>query len=144
MPFTIDFLDDGRVLEWEATDDGAIATERDDYTPCFYVASRDPNADVDLTALQTVYNRHPDVVTTRVVSRRPGFRRDEERVLAVDVDHIDQVTSLARQARQLSDYPVGDLACFNVDFSREFRYCLENDLDRRRRRSCRHFGLASR
>jgi DNA polymerase I len=24
---------------------------------------------------------------------------------------------------------VGDLACFNVDLSREFRYCLENDVD---------------
>jgi DNA polymerase I len=53
-----------------------------------------------------------------------GFRRDEEAVLAVDVDHIDRVTLLARQARQLNAYPVGDLACFNVDFSREFRYCL--------------------
>jgi len=30
MPFSIDFLDDGRVLEWEATADSAVATERDD------------------------------------------------------------------------------------------------------------------
>ena len=87
MPFSIDFLDDGRVLEWEATAEGAVATE--------------------------------------MVARRPGFRRAEEPVLAVDVPHIDRVTPLARQARQLSAYPVGDLACFNVDFSREFRYCLE-------------------
>ena len=40
MPFTIDFLDDGRVLEWEATADGAVATECDSYTPRFYVAPR--------------------------------------------------------------------------------------------------------
>jgi len=39
------------------------------------------------------------------------------------------VTPLARQARQLTEYPVGDLACFNVDFSREFRYCLETGVD---------------
>ncbi|MFC7164888.1 type B DNA-directed DNA polymerase [Halospeciosus flavus] len=129
MPFSIDFLDDGRVLEWDVTADGAIATERDDYTPRFYVASRSPAADIDLTALRTLYDCHPDIVSTEVVSRRPGFRRDDERVLAVDVDHINQITSLARQARQLSTYPVGDLACFNVDFSREFRYCLENGLN---------------
>ena len=129
MTFTIDFLDDGRVLEWDATADGAVATERDDYTPRFYVAARDPDADIDLTALQSVYDQHPDVVVTEIVTRRPGFRRDEEPVLAVDVDHIDRVTSLARQARQLNMYPVGDLACFNVDFSREFRYCLEEDVD---------------
>ena len=129
MPFTIDFLDDGRVLEWEATDDGPIVTERDDYTPRFHVAPRSPTADIDLTRLRTLYERHPDVVATEVVPRRPGFRRDDERVLAVDVDHIDRITSLARQTRQLSTYPIGDLACFNVDFSREFRYCLENDID---------------
>jgi hypothetical protein len=27
MPFTIDFLGDGRVLEWEITADGVVATE---------------------------------------------------------------------------------------------------------------------
>ena len=129
MPFTIDFLDDGRVLEWEATDDGAVATECDDYTPRFYVGPRDPNADIDLTPLRSVYERHPDVNTTEFVSRRPSFRRDEERILAVDVDHVERITPLARQTRQLSAYPIGDIAYFNVDFSREFRYCLETDLD---------------
>ena len=129
MTFTIDFLDDGRVLEWEATPDGAAVIERDDYTPRFYVAPRDSEADLDLTRLRSVYDQHPDVVATEVVPRRPGFRRDEETVLAVDVAHVDRVTPLARQARQLSAYPVGDLACFNVDFSREFRYCLETGTD---------------
>jgi len=129
MSFTVDFLDDGRVLEWEATVDDAVVTEHNDYTPRFYVASRSPDDDIDLTKLLRIYENHPDVVTTEVVSRRPGFRRDEEEVLAVDVTHVDRVTPLARQARQLSEYPIGDLACFNVDFSREFRYCLENDID---------------
>ncbi|AXG08300.1 type B DNA-directed DNA polymerase (plasmid) [Haloplanus rubicundus] len=129
MPFSIDFLDDGRVLEWEATAYGAVATERDDYAPRFYVAARNPEADLDLRTLESVYDQHPDVAATETVARRPGFRRDEETVLAVDVAHIDRVTPLARQARQLSDYPVGDLACYNVDFSREFRYCLETGVD---------------
>jgi hypothetical protein len=109
MPFTIDFLDDGRVLEWDATGDGAVATEHDDYTPRFYVAARDPDADIDLTALQSIYDQHPDVVATEIVTRRPWFRRDEEPVLAVDVAHIDRITSLARQARQLKWILV---ACF--------------------------------
>ncbi|MFD1600681.1 type B DNA-directed DNA polymerase [Halobellus rarus] len=129
MPFTFDFLDDGRVLEWKTTTDGAVATEREDYSPRFYVASRAPDAEINLTRLCSVYERHPDVVATDIVARRPGFRRDDEDVLAVDVAHIDRITSLARQARQLAEYPVGDLACFNVDLSREFRYCLENDVD---------------
>jgi len=129
MTFTIDFLDDGRVLEWESTANGAVVSERDDYAPRFYVGPRSPDGDIDLTKLRRIYENHPDVVATGIVSRRPGFRRDEEEVLAADVTHVDRITTLARQARQLSEYPIGDLACFNVDFSREFRYCLENDLD---------------
>jgi DNA polymerase I len=129
MPFSIDYLNDGRILEWEATADGAVGTEREDYTPRFFVAPRSPDAEIDLTRLRTVYEWHPDVVATDIVTRRPGFRRDDEDVLAVDVAHIDRVTSLARQTRQLSDYPVRDFACFNVDLSREFRYCLENDVE---------------
>jgi DNA polymerase I len=76
-----------------------------------------------------VYDRHPDIAGTEIVVRRPGFRRDLESVLAVDVEHVGRVTALARQARQASDCPVGDLACFNVDLSREFRYCLETGVD---------------
>jgi len=129
MPFTIDFLDDGRILEWDATAGGAVATERDDYTPRFYVAARDPDDDIDYTALRSIYDHHPHVVATEIVRRDPRFRRDEEPVLAVDVGHIDRVTPLAQQARQLDTYPVGDLACFNVDLSRKFRYCLEEDVD---------------
>ena len=129
MPFTIDFLDDGSILEWESTVDSAVVTEHDDYTPHFYVAPRSPDGDIDFTRLRRIYENHPDVVGTEVVSRRPGFRRDDEEVLAVGVTHVDRVTPLARQARQLSEFPIGDLACFNVDFSREFRYCLENDID---------------
>ncbi len=129
MPFTIDFLDDGRVLEWETTAGGPVVKEQRGYTPRFYVGPRDVDTEADFTTLRSVYDRHPDIVTTDLVHRRPGFRREEETVLAVDVAHVDRVAPLARQTRQLTDYPVGDLACFNVDFSREFRYCLENDLD---------------
>jgi len=129
MSFTVDFLDDGRVLDWEATVDGAVVTEHDDYTPRFYVAPQSPDDDIDLTRLRRIYDNHPDVVRTEIVYQRPSFRRDDEEVLAVDVTHVDRITPLARQARQLSEYPIEDLACFNVDFSREFRYCLENDID---------------
>ena len=129
MPFTIDFLDDGRVLEWVTTAGGPVVEEQEGYTPRFYVAPRDLSTEVDLTTLKSVYDRHPDVVRTDLVDQRPGFRREEETVLAVDVAHVDRVAPLARQTRQLTEYPVGDLACFNIDFSREFRYCLENDLD---------------
>ena len=66
MSFTVDFLDEGRVLEWEATVDGAVVTEHNDYTPRFYVASRSPDGDIDFTQLRRIYENHPDVVTTEI------------------------------------------------------------------------------
>jgi len=127
--FTVDFLADGRVVEWTATDDGADPTIVTDYTPRFFVGPQDPETDIDLSRLRRVYERHPDVVGVEIVERRPGFRRDTERLLAVDACHVDRVTPLARQAPGLDAYPVGDLACYNVDLSREFRYCLERGID---------------
>ncbi len=69
MPFTVDFLNDGRILDWEATVDGAVVTEHDDYTPRFYVAPHSPDGDIDLTKLQRIYENHPVVVATEIVSR---------------------------------------------------------------------------
>ena len=129
MPFKIDFLDNGRILEWRTTDNGAVPKLIDDYTPQFFIGRQSTDMDIDLTGLQRVYETHPDVAATEFVEKRPGFRRDNEEVLAVDVEHVDRIPTLARQARQSSENPVGDLACYNVDLSREFRYCLETDLD---------------
>lgn len=98
MPFTIDFLDDDRFLECDATANGAVVTKRDNYTPRFYVASLSPIVDIDLTALRKLYGHHPDIVVVEVVSRRPDFCRNDECVLAVDVNHTDRVTTLAWQA----------------------------------------------
>ena len=88
MPFTIDHLDDGRILEWETGADGAVVTEHDDYTPRFYVAPRSPDVDIDLTNLRTVYERHSDVVATEVVPRRPGFRRGPASVAATRMSSL--------------------------------------------------------
>jgi DNA polymerase I len=52
MALTVGFLGDGRVLEWEATADGAVVTERAGSTPRFYVGSRSPGGEVD-------FGRHP-------------------------------------------------------------------------------------
>uniref|UniRef100_UPI002ED56179 type B DNA-directed DNA polymerase n=1 Tax=Halocatena halophila TaxID=2814576 RepID=UPI002ED56179 len=129
MAYTFDFLDDGRVVEWELTADSADYTVQTGYTPRFFVGSRSPDTGVDLDPLHTLYANHPDVVAVERVDRRPGFRREHEPVLAVDATHIDAIPSLAEQARQLPTIPIGDVTTFNVDISREFRYCLETDRD---------------
>jgi hypothetical protein len=144
MPFSIDFLDDGRVLEWDATTDGAVATERNDYTPRFYVTARDPDADIDLTALQSVYDQHPDVVATEIVTRRPGFRRDEE-----PVSRLTSPTSTVSprsRARHASLTRIrSGTSPVSTSTSREsFGTVSRKTSIRRRRASCRRSGSASR
>ena len=78
MVFTIDFLDDGRVLEWESTPDGTVVTERDGYTPRFFVGARAPDTDLDVTTLRAVYDRHPDVINAEVLEEEPFWETDFE------------------------------------------------------------------
>ncbi|WP_254538405.1 hypothetical protein [Halomarina litorea] len=58
--------------------------------------------------------------------KRPGFRHGDQPVLHIAVTDLDAVEEVAwfvaRQGRP------GDYRLFNVDFSREFRYCLEHGL----------------
>ncbi len=129
MAYKFDFLDDGRVLEWELTADGADYTVQTGYTPRFFVGARSSSVDVALEALVELYENHPDVAAVERLERRPGFRRQHESVLAIDATHVGAVPTLAEQARQLPAIPIGDVTTFNVDYSREFRYCLETDHD---------------
>lgn len=73
MPFTIDFLDDGRVLEWEATAHGAVATERDDYAPRFYVVARDPETALNLTHPEATVAHQLERDLLHVLAGRPRY-----------------------------------------------------------------------
>ena len=69
----------------------------------------------------------PDVEETAVEEWRRGFRHDSERVLRVDVGGIEAVSEVASEVRGWGT--PGEYRLYNVDFSREFRYCLETDTD---------------
>jgi DNA polymerase I len=123
MAYKIDFFDDA-VVEWSLTDDRAIAESVLDYTPTFYVG-RGEGDEESLSDAQNVLEQFPTVARTRFEEWRPGFRHDAEPVLRVDLTDIEAVS---RQARWLHEWgDPGEYRCFNVDFSREFRYCLERD-----------------
>ncbi|WP_135828939.1 type B DNA-directed DNA polymerase [Halorussus halobius] len=123
MPFKIDFFD-GEVVEWSLTDDGATSERVLDYTPTFYVGLGEGDAE-SLSNAQNVLEQFPAVARTRFEEWRPGFRHDAEQVLRVDCTHVDEVRQLAGWIREWGD--PGEYRCFNVDFSQEFRYCLERD-----------------
>lgn len=120
MPYKIDFLD-GEVVEWSLTDDGAVGERVLDYTPSFYVGVGGGDDD-SLRNAQQVLEQFPTVIRTRFEQWRPGFRHDPEEMLRVDLSDIEEVSRMARWLHEWGD--PGEYRCFNVDFSREFRYCL--------------------
>ena len=117
--FKVDYTAEG-VRTWERNGDEVTSTLDPDYRPTIYVAAEDW---ATLADHRPAIEAHPAVESTARESWRRGFRHDTESMLRVDVAAIDEVTPLARQISALAR--PGDLRLFNVDFTREFRYCLE-------------------
>ncbi|MFB6124922.1 MAG: type B DNA-directed DNA polymerase [Halanaeroarchaeum sp.] len=120
MTFKIDYRADG-VYRWAPGGEYAVDAE---YVPTIYLAAEDW---ATLAADREHVDAHPRVVGTARESWRRGFRHDHEPVLRVDVASVDDVTPVARELATLER--AGDLRLFDVDFSREFRYCLDAECD---------------
>lgn len=122
MTFKIDYVDDA-VLEWTITADGVTYTRNRDYTPNLFISgeSRD-----ELEKLRPFVGAHNDVKSIRFVTRRTVWRDDPEAVLEVDVADIDAITQLASEVRGWG--APGEYKLYNVDFAREYRYCLDNGI----------------
>ena len=122
MPFAFDYVDDA-VLRWSKTADG-VEYERDEsYRPSFFVSTQSAS----LEDLQEYLRMWPTIASYRVVEWRRGFRHDPEEILQIDAKSLDALRDLAREIRGWAT--PGEYRLYNVDFSREFRYCLENDID---------------
>jgi len=122
--FALDFRN-GDVLRWSTAENGATVERDEDYAPTIYVSAESDDAWPTVADRRSEFAAHPRVVDTRVERWRRGFRHDPERVLAVDLEAVDAVRTVARQiaARERA----GTLRLYNVDFSPGFRYCLETD-----------------
>jgi DNA polymerase I len=123
--YKIDHLD-GAVLAWSLTDDGARFDHDTDYQPTVSVVHEDG----DTAALDDIRPHVADlpaVTDTRFERWRRGFRHDPERVLRADVTDVDSVLDVARAVAGWG--APGTYRLFGVDYSREFRYCLDRGLD---------------
>ncbi|MFD1589438.1 type B DNA-directed DNA polymerase [Halorientalis brevis] len=115
--FTVEYLDDG-VRTWSLTADGAECELDETYRPTLYASA---SSAVDALADRAA--ALPYVTTTSVERHRTAFRDDPEPVVRLDVERIDDVRRAATRIRRWGD--PGEYRLYNVDFSREFRYCLE-------------------
>lgn len=121
MAYKFDYFD-GDVIAWSVTDDGAVPTRIESYTPTIYVATAEHD---QLTTAKQHLSELPAVERTAIESWRIGFRHDAEPVIRVDIDDIDAVTDVARTVARWGES--GTYRLYNVDFTREFRFCLETE-----------------
>ncbi|KYH24251.1 DNA polymerase [Halalkalicoccus paucihalophilus] len=124
MVYKIDFLKD--VYEWSITPGGAEYERVTDYTPTIY-ATYDGRTEDGLSNIRERLEYYPTVVSMVIEQWRRGFRHEHEPVLRIDVRGLADVPSLASRIRRLSE--PGEYKLYNVDLSREFRYCLERGRD---------------
>lgn len=117
MVFKIDYIDDA-VVRWETTDNGVTAHRDEDYRPVFFASTE--SADLDL--LQERVSELPTVTDVKIATKKTAWRTEPERVIRVSVNGIGNVARTASTVKSLTD--AGDIRCYNVDFSREFRYAL--------------------
>lgn len=129
--FKIDFVDD-TVIRWTATRDGAIPSCDSDYAPTIHVGIRGDDV-AKLDRLESALVADPKVTAVSHQHRLTGLGdRDPRPVLAVTVERIDDVGPLARELRtyhEFGTYAPGTLELYGTDFTPEFRYCLDTDID---------------
>ena len=123
MVYKIDYVD-ADVLTWSLTETEVKCEVDESYTPTIYVSV---HGDGDFSTARAALRDHPAVVQVAVVDERVSFRHDPEQVFQVDVVDLNAVTSVARMVTKWGS--PGEYRCYNVDFSREFRYCLEEGID---------------
>jgi len=142
MVFTIDFLGDGDPLVWSL--DGTVdqpawsASRAAAYRPTVYAVAargmteRDPDREAciaDLADIRADLDMHPAVEDLCFEWKSPGFRFADQPVLRIDVDRVDAVRDIARFVEDRGPPGRVPFRAFDVDFSPEFRYCLETGTD---------------
>ena len=131
MPYTFEY-EDGAVRAWALTETGVEATTDASYRPTVYAAGP---ADVR-SWLADRLAADPKVAGTRTVTRHTSLhehhRGEECPVLAVDLERIGEVRTLAHEIRGLHERETlepGTIRLFDVDLPPGFRYCRDREID---------------
>ena len=142
MTLTVNFLGEGRVAAWTLTPAGADREVREGYRPTLFVGdpvddlygrrggpdptppARDGLSD-SLRDLRSFLDGQAAVAGLGVEPHRQTFRTTARPLLRVDAASIEAVRTIAKRVRQF-DRPDAS-TCYNVDLTRQLRYCLETD-----------------
>ncbi|WP_255197752.1 type B DNA-directed DNA polymerase [Halorarius litoreus] len=121
---TVEVRGDG-VVEWHATADGVVTRRNTTYRPTVYVGG--PTA--ALADLETMILDDPKVVTTGSEQQYRTLAADDRSdVLRVDLERVGEIRTFAHEVRHHYEpqaFQPATFSLYNVDFSPQFRYCLE-------------------
>jgi DNA polymerase I len=142
VTLTLEHLDDGRVARWTLTPDGVDREVREGYRPTLFVGDSagdlygesggpapTPPARRGLSEalrdLRSFLDGQEAVAGLGVEAHRQTFRTDARPLLRIDAASIEAVRSLASRVRRFGRPDA--YTCYNVDFTRQLRFCLETD-----------------
>ncbi|WP_152043511.1 type B DNA-directed DNA polymerase [Salinigranum salinum] len=141
MPFAIDSFGDGAPLAWSLTgtvdNPGWTVTRDASYRPALYaVTATGMEASVpdveqcvdELLDFRADLDKHLAVSELCIERWRPGFRFAEQPVLRIEVDRIGAVREVGRFIERWGPPGRVPYRAFDVDFSPEFRYCLDRNV----------------
>ena len=142
MTLTLEYLGDGRVARWTLTPDGVAREVHENHHPTLLVGdsagdlygqsggpapSPPPRDEISkaLRELRSFLDGQEAVAGLGVEEHRQTFRTDARPLLRVEAASIEAVRSIAKRVRQFGQ--PDSYTCYNVDFTRQLRFCLETD-----------------
>ncbi len=120
MTYKIDHIK-GKTLEWYKENDEPKYRTNPEYNPAFYVKT---NCNNFKPIKQTLHNEK-QIKNIGKEEWRTKWRNQPETVLKAQVNNLSAVQRIATNLR--NRYPEKKYEFFNIDFSRQFRYCLETN-----------------
>jgi len=142
VTLTLEYLGDGRVARWTLTPDGAAREVHEAHHPTLFIGdsvgdlygrsggpdpappSRNGLSDA-LRDLWSFLNGQEAIERLSVESHRQTFRTAARPLLRIDAASIEAVRTVANRVRQFGQPDT--YTSYNVDFTRQLRFCLETD-----------------
>jgi len=121
MTFKIDFID-GKAISWRKTESGVRPRHHENYHPRFYIEGDRSK----LHKSRVWLSQQDDVVATCFETWRPTLSKPEQKVLRVDVSSTEKLKQVAHRVKK--GFGRSTFRFYNVDFSPQFRFCLQNEI----------------
>ncbi len=118
--YKVDFFGD-KIYEWEKTKAGADFNLKTGYRPSFYVSGR------HLDFLKENIDKYPSFVSSEFDRCKTDWNKPRQTVLCVETQKIGDIKNIVYSIRKNTDPHRYEF--YNIDFSPQFRYCLENSIN---------------